>query len=154
VLNGFAIICNVTGRLSLSKILSTSAIFGLVQILLLTVFVDCVLEGLKLQILKSRLAEQENAHHGANRVNLFDKMQKGLYHVLMFVAVVTWIVAFAINLNVYDPLYTLATRFWGHTVKFGSIQFQIGNVLLFIFILYLSNVLQKYLQPTGASCRP
>jgi potassium efflux system protein len=146
VLNVLVIICNVMGRLSLSKILSTSAIFGLVQIILLTVFVDCVLEGLKLQTLKSRLvAEQEHGHPVANRVNLFDKLQKGLYHVLMFIALVTWIVAFAINLNVYDPLYTLATRIWDHTVKFGSIQFQIGNVLLFIFILYLSNVLQKYL---------
>lgn len=155
VLNAFAIICNVTGRLSLSKILSTSAIFGLVQIILLTVFVDCVLEGLKLQTLKSRLvAEQEHRHAIANRVNLFDKMQKGLYHILMFVALVTWVVAFAINLNVYDPLYTLATRIWDHTVKFGSVQFQIGNVLLFIFILYLSNVLQKYigfLYDTGTS---
>jgi len=143
VLNLFAIICNITGRLSLSKILSTSAIFGLVQMVLLSVFVDCVLEGLKLQTLKTRLETQTG--RTANRVTLFDKMQKGLFRLLMFVALLTWFVAFAINLNVYDPLYTLATRFWNHTVKFGSISFQVGNVLLFIFILYLSNVLQKYI---------
>ena len=142
-LNLFTIICNITGRLSLSKLLSTSAIFGLVQMVLLTVFMDCVLEGLKLQTLKTRLQEQSS--RTANRVTLFDKMQKGMYRLLLFVAVITWFVAFTINLNVYDPLYTAATRVWNHTVKFGSIQFQIGNVLLFIFILYLSNVLQKYI---------
>ncbi len=143
VLNVFAILCNITGRLSLSKILSTSAIFGLVQIMLLTVFVDCILEGLKLQTLKTRLQEKTTKIN--NRINLFDKMQKGLYRLLMFIALLTWIVAFAINLNIYDPLYGLAVRFWDHTVKFGSVSFQIGNVLLFIFILYLSNVLQKYI---------
>ena len=142
VLNAFAILCNITGRLSLSKILSTSAIFGLVQIILLTVFVDCILEGLKLQTLKTRL--QEKSARVNNRINLFDKISKGLYKLLMFIALATWVIAFAINLNIYDSLYGLATRFWDHTVKFGSVSFQIGNVLLFIFILYLSNVLQKY----------
>ena len=142
VLNVFAILCNVTGRLSLSKILSTSAIFGLVQIMLLIVFVDCILEGLKLQTLKTKL--QEKTTKTGNRINLFDKMSKGVYRLLMLIALLTWIVAFAINLNIYDPLYGLAVRFWDHTVKFGSVSFQIGNVLLFIFILYLSNVLQKY----------
>ena len=142
VLNILAIIANALGRLSLSKILSTSAIFGLVQIVLLTVFVDCILEGLKLQTLKTRLLDQSN--RTTSRITLFDKMQKGLYRVLMLIALVTWVVAFAINLNIYDPLYTLAIRIWEHTVKFGSISFQIGNVLLFVLILYLSNVLQKY----------
>lgn len=142
VLNVLTIICNITGRLSLSKILSTSAIFGLVQIILLTVFVDCILEGLKLQALKTRLRDKTNKT--ANRVILYDKMAKGLYHLLMLIALVTWLIAFALNLNVYDLLYALVTRFWNHTVKFGSISFQTGNVLLFIIILYLSNVLQKY----------
>jgi small-conductance mechanosensitive channel len=142
VLNVLTILSNVTGRLSLSKILSTSAIFELVQMVLLSVFVDCVLEGLKLQTLKT---QQENqTGRTKSRVALFDKMQKGLYRLLMFVALVTWFVAFTINLNVYDALYTFATRIWNHTVKFGSISFQVGNVLLFIIVLYLSNVLQKY----------
>lgn len=142
VLNGLAILCNATGRLSLAKILSTSAVFGLVQIMLLTVFVDCILEGLKLQTLKTKLLEPTDKVN--NRINLFDNMSKGLYRLLMFVALLTWFIAFAINLNIYDPIYNLAIRFWDHTVKFGSISFRMGNVLLFIFILYLSNTLQKY----------
>jgi potassium efflux system protein len=142
VLNILTILCNITGRLSLSKIFSTSAIFGLVQIILLTVFVDCILEALKLQTLKTRLQDQTD--RTTNRITLFDKMQKGVFRLLMFIALFTWIVAFAINLNIYDPLYALATRFWDHTVKFGSVSFQVGNVLLFIIILYVSNVLQKY----------
>jgi potassium-dependent mechanosensitive channel len=142
VLNGLAILCNATGRLSLAKILSTSAVFGLVQIMLLIVFVDCILEGLKLQTLKTKLLERTDKV--SNRINLFDNMSKGVYRLLMFVALLTWVIAFAINLNIYDPIYNMAVRFWDHIVKFGSVSFRMGNVLLFIFILYLSNTLQKY----------
>ena len=143
VLNIFTILCNITGRLSLSKIFSTSAIFSLVQIILLAVFVDCALEGLKLQTLATRL--QEKTTVVTNRVTLFDKMQKGMFRLLMFIALLTWLVALAINLNIYDPLYALAVRFWNHTVRFGSISFRIGNVLLFALVLYISNILQKYI---------
>jgi potassium-dependent mechanosensitive channel len=140
VLNVFTILCNVTGRLSLSKIFSTSAIFGLVQVILLAVFVQCALEGLSLQTLATKLRDKTNT-----RLLLFDKMQKGAKRLLTAIAVLTWVVAFAINMNIYDPLYAMVVRFWDHTVKFGSISFQVGNVLLFILILYVSNSVQKYI---------
>jgi potassium efflux system protein len=139
-LNVFTILCNVTGRLSLSKIFSTSAIFGLVQVILLAVFVQCALEGLRLQTLSTKLRDKTNT-----RLLLFDKMQKGAKRLLTAIAVLTWVVAFAINMNIYDPLYAMVVRFWDHTVKFGSISFQVGNVLLFILILYVSNSVQKYI---------
>jgi potassium-dependent mechanosensitive channel len=140
VLNVFTILCNVTGRLSLSKIFSTSAIFGLVQVILLAVFVQCALEGLSLQTLSTKLRDKTNT-----RLLLFDKMQKGTRRLLTAIALLTWVVAFTINMNIYDPLYAMAVRFWDHTVKFGSISFQVGNVLLFILILYVSNSVQKYI---------
>lgn len=143
VLNVCTILCNILGRLSLSKIFSASAIFSLVQIILLAVFVDCALEGLKLQTLATRL--QEKTDRVTNRVTLFDKMQKGMFRLLMFIALLTWLVALSINLNIYDPLYALTVRFWNHTVQFGSISFRIGNVLLFVLVLYMSNTLQKYI---------
>jgi potassium efflux system protein len=139
-LNVLTIVCNVTGRLSLSKIFSTSAIFGLVQVILLAVFVQCALEGLRLQTLATKLRDKTTT-----RLLLFDKMQKGTRRVLTAIALLTWVVAFAINMNIYDPLYAMAVRFWDHTVKFGSISFQVGNVLLFVLILYVSNSLQKYI---------
>jgi len=139
VLALLTILCNILGRLSLSKILSTTAIFSLVQTILLSVFVDCILEALRVQTLVSRISDNTG-----NKAALFGKMQKGVTRLLLGIAFLTWAMAFSINLNVYDFVYAQATRFWEHTVRLGSISFRVGNVLLFAFVLYLSNLLQKY----------
>ncbi|HVS96093.1 MAG TPA: mechanosensitive ion channel domain-containing protein [Puia sp.] len=144
VLNLLTILCNILGRLSLSKIFITTAIFSLVQIILLSVFVDCIVEALQLQTVESRLRQQQE-NHRANKAALFGKMQTSVYRLLAAVAVLTWAMAFAINLNIYDAAYAFAARVWDHTVKLGSISFRIGNVLLFIFVLFVSNQLQKYI---------
>lgn len=143
-LNVLTILCNLLGRLSLSKIFATTAIFGLVQIILLSVFVDCTLEALQLQTLESRLREQTGNKTGS-KTALFGKMQTSVYRLLVLIAILTWAMAFSINLNIYDLVYGQAVRFWEHTVKFGSVSFRVGNVLLFILVLYLSNQLQKYI---------
>jgi small-conductance mechanosensitive channel len=143
-LNVLTILSNILGRLSLSKILITTAIFSLVQIILLAVFVDCIVEALQLQTLKSRLRDTAD-HKAGNKAALFGKMQTSVYRLLALIAVLTWAMAFTINLNIYDPAYEMAVRFWNHTVKLGSVSFRVGNVLLFILVLYLSNQLQKYI---------
>jgi small-conductance mechanosensitive channel len=139
-LSGLSVLCNVFGRLGLAKIFSTSSIFGLVQIIVLSVFIDCILEGFTLQLLVNRSSEK-----GKHFVTLLERMQKGVERVLLVIALLAWLVAFAINLNVYDVVYMAASRVWNHVVHLGSISFRVGNVLLFVFILYLSNVVQKYI---------
>jgi small-conductance mechanosensitive channel len=139
VLNALSIICNVFGRLSLAKIFSNSGIFGLVQVIVLSVFVDASIQAFSIQALASRQDEKTK-----NLVPMFQRMQKGMLRVLTFLAGVIWVVAFTINLNIYDPLYELFMRGLNHSVKLGSLSFRIGNVLLFILIVYLSNVFQKY----------
>lgn len=140
VLNGAAIVCNVTGRFTLARIASSSAIFGLVQIVVLSVFVNCVLEALRLQAAVSRLGDGTK-----NWAALFDRMQKGVERGLLVFIILTWVVAFSINLNVYDALFGLVSRAMGYVVRIGSISFRVGNVLLFVLIVYCSNLLQKYI---------
>jgi len=139
VLNVLAILMNIFGRLSLAKIFSTSAIYGLVQVIVLSVFVDCLIEALTLQTVASRARDKT-----MNLVPVFEKMRKGFLRVLVLFAVFTWLVAFSGNMNVYDPLYDWFIRVMDHSIKIGSISFRIKNALLFIVILYLSNILQKY----------
>ena len=145
VLNLLTILSNILGRLSLSKIFVTTAIFSLVQIILLAVFVDCIVEALRLQTVESRLRQEQEEHRAVNKAALFGKMQTSVYRLLALIAFLTWAMAFSINLNIYDPAYALAVRIWNHTVKLGSVSFRVGNVLLFILVLYVSNQLQKYI---------
>jgi len=139
-LNWGAIFFNVTGRVTLARIASSSAIFGLVQIVVLSVFVNCVLEALRLQAAASRLNEATK-----NWAALFDRMQKGVERGLLLFVILTWLVAFSINLNVYDALSGLVGRGLGYVVKIGSVSFRVGNVLLFLIIVYSANLLQKYI---------
>ncbi|MDP4245716.1 MAG: mechanosensitive ion channel [Bacteroidota bacterium] len=139
VLNLLAILCNLFGRLSLAKFFSSSAIFGLVQIVGLSVFIECLLETLSLQGAVARAGNVTG-----KSAFVFDKMQKGAFRALLVFSIFTWVVVFAINMNIYDPLYLKLTRLLNATKTFGSISFRLGNLFIFVIIVYLSNVLQKY----------
>jgi potassium efflux system protein len=145
VLNILAILANLSGRLSLAKIFSSSAIFGLVQIIGLSVFIDSLLEVLALQatVVKARNAETKPAQINQSSV-IFDKMQKGVFNGLTAFSIFTWLIVFAINLNIYDPVYLKLSEILNASKTFGSISFRLGNVFIFILIIYLSNKLQKY----------
>jgi len=140
VCNVLAILCNVYGRLTLSKILSTSAIFGLVQIIGLSVFVNSLMEAFSLQAAVSKL---ETA--GTTMTLFYSKIHKGLYRLLLFLSTLTWVIVFATNLDLFDPVYGVITRWLDSPRAVGSISFRLGNILIFVLIIYISNVLQKYL---------
>lgn len=140
VMNLIAIVANLFGRLSLAKIFSTTAIFGLVQIIGLSVFIDCVLEVLELQAAAVKMKNAPN-----RPAAVYEKMQKGLFRVLIVFAVFTWLIVFAINMNIYDPIYNKLDNILNTSKSFGSISFRLGNVLIFVLIVYLSNLLQKYI---------
>jgi potassium-dependent mechanosensitive channel len=140
VCNVLAILCNVYGRLTLSKILSTSAIFGLVQIIGLAVFVNSLMEAFSLQAAVSKM---ESA--GTTMTLFYSKIHKGLYRLLLFLSTLTWVIVFATNLDLFDPVYGVITRWLDSPRAVGSISFRLGNIVIFILIIYISNVLQKYL---------
>jgi potassium efflux system protein len=140
VCNVLAILCNVYGRLTLSKILSTSAIFGLVQIIGLAVFVNSLMEAFSLQAAVSKM---ESA--GTTMTLFYSKIHKGLYRLLLFLSTLTWVIVFATNLDLFDPAYGVITRWLESPRAVGSISFRLGNILIFVLIIYISNVLQKYL---------
>jgi potassium-dependent mechanosensitive channel len=140
ILNGTSIIANVMGRISIARLAGITAIFGLVQIVLLSMFVESVVEGFRLQILTSRLLDKDPA-----KIALLERLQKGVFRSLIFIAAVIWLVAFSINLNIYDIVYSTFQRVMNHEVRLGSVAFRIGNVILFLVIVYLSHILQKYI---------
>ena len=139
-LNILAICCNLSGRLSLAKIFSTSAIYGLLQIIGLSVFINSLLEALSLQAVAARV--RTKADHAPS---FYEKMQKSLFRILMVFSIFTWLVIFCINLNIYDFLYNKIGQVMNASRTIGNISFRAGNVLIFILVVYLSNVPQKYI---------
>jgi len=139
ICNVLAILCNAWGRLSLSRLFSTSAIFGLVQAVGLAVFVDCLMQAFALQGAASKLSQT-----GPTIGLFYSKAHRGLYRFLLLLSSLTWLVVFATNMDIFDPVYRVLGNWLDISRSVGSISFRLGNVLIFIVILYVSHVLQKY----------
>jgi small-conductance mechanosensitive channel len=138
-LNGLAVVCNVVGRLSLAKMFSTAAIFGLTQAIGLAVFIQVFTEAFHLQMLCSRGSE--------GGVASFDyaKIEPQLMRLLTVLAGALWLVVFTSNLNLYGVIYGVFEHFLTAPRVLGSTEFTYGNILLFFVILYVSAQLQRYI---------
>ena len=83
ILNIMAIFCNLFGRLSLAKLLSITAIFGVTQIIGLAVFIVIIKEALQLQIAVSKKGSGFISRISYERiqkeVNIFSKRYRSIY---------------------------------------------------------------------------
>ncbi|MFD1468470.1 mechanosensitive ion channel family protein [Hymenobacter caeli] len=137
-LNALAAGCNVLGRLSLAKMFSTTAIFGLTQGIGLAVFIGLFTEAFHLQIIASRVTTGGAAHFD------YDKIGPQLLRLLTVVAGALWLLVFTSNLNLYAVLYNAFAHFLTAPRLLGSTEFTVGNILMFFLILYISALLQRY----------
>ncbi len=137
VLNFAAVLCNLFGRLSLAKVFSITAIYGLTQMVGLTVFIQIILEAFELQTKVNKLRGGITA-----RLN-FDRIERLLRRALILLSVCIWAIVFTISLNLYNRLFRTLMIFLNKPRNIGNTSFEIGNILLFIVIIYISNLLQQ-----------
>ncbi|WP_179197745.1 mechanosensitive ion channel family protein [Hymenobacter crusticola] len=138
LLNGLAVLCNLTGRLSLAKVCSSSGILGLTQIISLSAFVRLLTEAFHLQMQRSRLAGGVAAHFN------FRKIEQGLRLGLSIVVCGLWLMTFTSNLNIFRPLYGVLDHLLSTPHHMGTFTFTVGNIVAFFSIVYLSVLLQRY----------
>ena len=137
LLNATAILCNLFGRISLTKIFSGTAIFGLTQVIALSIFMQIVTEAFKLQMLV-------NQNKGGINAKLdFHKIQHLLSRALIIISIALWVIVFTISLNIYNSVFSQTLLFLTQKRRIGTTDFEIGNIFIFIFIIYISNLLQN-----------
>jgi potassium-dependent mechanosensitive channel len=132
----FSIACNLTGRLTLSKLFAFSAIDCLV--LAVTLKVCC-------SILVDAVYTQSEVFHNRffaflNFVDLKNKLRSVLWVVAIFV----WVLSILKNLTVYDRFSGLVMYFINKPRTIGSISFSFASGLLFILIIWISSVLSQF----------
>jgi potassium efflux system protein len=137
VLNVAAVFCNIFGRLSLAKIYGVTAVFGLTQIVGLMVFVDVMMEALLLQTQVNKMSGGLSARFD------YDRIMSQLKRLLVIISILVWLVVLTVSLNLYALLVDTLTQFLTTPRKIGNTTFQIGSILLFIAIIYVSNLLQQ-----------
>lgn len=137
ILSGLGILLNLFGRFSLSGIVGLSAIFAVTQAVVLTVFVDVIVEIILVQLQNSRLKEGNNLPFDISIV--IHKIKAPL----VFIAVVIWLLMLTSNLNIYHSLREAVMESLTTVRTIGSISFQWLSVLLFILIIWTAHMLQR-----------
>ncbi len=137
LLNAIAFVANLYGRLSLAKIFSVTAIYGLTQVVGLSVLIQIVTEAFQLQTLVYRL------NGGLTSKLNFQRLELLLRRTLIVMSVGLWTVVFCISLNMYNMVLDGLTTLLTTPRKIGGTSFEIINILLFVGIIYISNQLQQ-----------
>lgn len=133
-----AIIANLFGRVTLTKILSTTAYTAFIQAMGLIVFVQLIKEAFLLQIQSSRMRKQYNVEFE------YEPIAKGIVRPMVFLACITWLVSFSTSLNLFDTWNDEVTGFLTTRHTLGSISFSFNGIILFLVIIWTANFLQKY----------
>jgi len=139
LLTGIAILFNLYGRFSLAGIVGIAAIFAITQAVVLTVFVDVIIEIVLLQLQSSRLNKDNDKPFDINIVVHKIKMP------LILVAIILWLIMLTSNLNIYHWINGSVTDALTSTRTIGSISFQWISVILFIGIIWAAHILQRLL---------
>lgn len=138
-LHVLAILCNITGRISLSQLLGSTGILAVMQVLSLSMLVKILLEAVVMQIHTSRIRQ------GIEHPFQADRVVTSLRKPLLWLVVMIWFIVFTTNLNMYDSIFNGTADFLSAPRSLGSISFTFGNITLFFFIIWLAHFLQRYI---------
>ncbi|NML64628.1 mechanosensitive ion channel [Hymenobacter sp. RP-2-7] len=138
-LHVLAVLAGAAGRVSLAKLLSTTAGVALTQAVALSAFVRIVTEAFFLQAQQSRLAGGLSG-----RLN-FGQLESALRKGLTVVVGVLWLMLVSTNLNLYNLFYRLIEHALTAPHHLGTTTFTLGGVLLFGGIILLTVQVQKYI---------
>lgn len=137
--NALSIILNITGRVTLARMLSGAAIMGFIQIISLSIFSKTMQRGLLLQACIASLNS-----NGTGSLD-YDKLNKRILKLLSFVIAAAWLIVFASNMNVYRAIYESVYQFLFQVRMLGSTTtFTIGNILMFFVVIFLSVQAQRH----------
>ena len=135
----FAIICNVSGRFTLAGVIGLAGIFAITQAVILTIFVDVIMELILVQLLTSRLKKGVDKPFDSSTV--LDKIKMPV----MIVAGILWVITLASSLNIYHTINNYVIDMLTDTRTIGSISFKLISILLFFVIIWFAHILQRLL---------
>ena len=137
--NFLAVVCNLFGRVTLMQIFGSTGFYAFIQTAGLLVFIHAVTEAFLLQVQSSRVRKEYT--NGFNHQEVATRIER----IVVFFSFVIWLVVFATNLNIYNPLSGYIGDILSKVRSIGSFKFTYGGVILFVLILWAANFLRKYI---------
>lgn len=139
VFNFVAALCNVFGRWTLAQLFGSSAVFGLTQIIALSAFIQILLEAFTMNILYARVK------NGLTQPFDYRPFIVDVRKTFIWIALLLWLMVLSSNLNIYNFLYERILSILTTPRNIGSITFNLGSLILFFLIIWISSLLQKYI---------
>jgi len=134
-----SLICNIFGRVTLSSLLGNTAVFSFCLAIELMIFIKILLEAVYLQ-----LEAAKKSTRFAQYLN-YQNIEGRLKSILVFLAIIFWVINLTQNLNLFDNAYNLISIFLNTERTVGSTNFTFGSVMVFFLIIWVANFLQKYI---------
>lgn len=139
LMNGIAILFNLFGRMTQADEFSLAAVYALIEIFALNTMVHILREFIDLQMNRYQASS-------ASQISVKDAKIKALLNNAFIIIMASCLVISLLdNLNILDNVKTQVAGIMNSPIKLGSLIFTLGNLLLFIFIIYISNLIQKFL---------
>ena len=139
VLTCLGVISNLLGRFSLSGIVGIAGIFAVTHAVILTVFIEVIVESILIQLQSSRL--KKGVDKPFDTAIVTDKIRMPL----ILVALILWLIMLFTNLNIYHDISDYVVEAMTVTRTIGSISFQLMSVMLFFVIIWFAHILQQLL---------
>ncbi len=137
ILSLAAIVCNLLGRFSLSGIFGVSAIFAIIQAVVLAVFAKIIIEIILLQLQSRRIKKGIASSFDSSVIEEKLKIPVGIITLFL------WLIMLTSNLNIYHSVTNGVTEFLTSTRTIGSISFKLISVIWFFVIIWFAHILQR-----------
>jgi small-conductance mechanosensitive channel len=129
-------LCNVFGRVTLSKIIGVTAVYNLWLALGMYYLVQIIMQSLFLQL------EANKDSSSISSFIDFKMLQNKFRSILTILASVLWLIMLTQNLSIEDAVFTFIQNFLTQSRSLGgtNTQFTFQSIIIFIAVIWFSSV--------------
>lgn len=135
-LESISFLCNVFGRVTLSKIIGVTAIYNLWLALGMYYLVQIIMQSLFMQ-----LEANKNSTSISSFID-FKMLQNKFRSILNIMAGILWVIMLTQNLSVEDAVFDFIKKFLTESRSLGgtNTQFTFQSIIIFIAVIWISSV--------------
>ncbi|RWY54216.1 mechanosensitive ion channel family protein [Mucilaginibacter gilvus] len=132
-------LCNIFGRVTLSKIIGVTAVYNLWLALGMYYLVQIIMQSLFVQ-----LEANKNSNNLSSFID-FKMLQTKFRSILTVLASLLWLIMLTQNLSIEDAVFDYIQKFLTDTRSLGgtNTQFTFQSIIIFIAVIWLSSVAAK-----------
>ncbi|MBV8253957.1 MAG: mechanosensitive ion channel [Chitinophaga sp.] len=134
---GLSLVMVLIARVSLAKILGSSAVVNTVMAVNLYMLTTILLEAVYLQI------EANKSSSSFISFVDFQEVQRKLRTLFTVMAFIGWLMVVARNLYVYDDIYDWVMTFLSTSRTLGNLEFSFSSIIVFVLVIWVAFIVSQ-----------